>query len=144
MEDFVAFVAAGVTTFDTADIYGPSESLIGHYLKHHPAEKPHVQVRGEADSLQCSGVQRQPWVQAREGVTTACVALTAIAASPNMVGHPQSERPRPAGAHQVLLLWRHDEASQGAALRGAGGAIVGFKNPTVTRTHAGGRLGSAA
>jgi hypothetical protein len=45
VEDFAAYVAAGVTSFDTADIYGPSESLIGHYLKHHPAEKPHVQVR---------------------------------------------------------------------------------------------------
>jgi diketogulonate reductase-like aldo/keto reductase len=44
VEDFAAYVAAGVTSFDTADIYGPSESLIGHYLKHHPAEKPHVQV----------------------------------------------------------------------------------------------------
>ena len=33
-------------TAPAADIYGPSESLIGRYLKDHPAEKPHVQVRG--------------------------------------------------------------------------------------------------
>ncbi|KAL4429190.1 hypothetical protein ABPG77_010169 [Micractinium sp. CCAP 211/92] len=32
IDDFSAFVAAGITTFDTADIYGPSESLIGLYL----------------------------------------------------------------------------------------------------------------
>ena len=32
VEDFDAFVSAGITTFDTADIYGPSEELIGKYL----------------------------------------------------------------------------------------------------------------
>ena len=30
-QDFAAFAAAGVTTFDTADHYGPSEQLIGGY-----------------------------------------------------------------------------------------------------------------
>lgn len=30
--DFDKFVEAGITTFDTADIYGPSEELIGKYL----------------------------------------------------------------------------------------------------------------
>ncbi|KAL4854303.1 putative aldo-keto reductase 1 [Chlorella vulgaris] len=44
IDDFAPFVAAGVTTFDTADIYGPSEALIGRYLSSHPAEKPHCQV----------------------------------------------------------------------------------------------------
>ncbi len=32
IEDFQKFVAAGVTTFDTADIYGPSERIIGEYV----------------------------------------------------------------------------------------------------------------
>jgi aryl-alcohol dehydrogenase-like predicted oxidoreductase len=32
VDDFDAFVNAGITTFDTADIYGPSEELIGKYL----------------------------------------------------------------------------------------------------------------
>eukprot|EP00898_Chlorokybus_atmophyticus_P004752 jgi/Chlat1/5278/Chrsp35S05238 len=32
VQDFEKFVEAGITTFDTADIYGPSESLIGRYL----------------------------------------------------------------------------------------------------------------
>lgn len=32
VQDFQKFVDAGITTFDTADIYGPSESLIGRYL----------------------------------------------------------------------------------------------------------------
>ena len=32
MDDFSAFVDSGITTFDTADIYGPSERLIGSYL----------------------------------------------------------------------------------------------------------------
>jgi aryl-alcohol dehydrogenase-like predicted oxidoreductase len=32
VEDFQKFAAAGITTFDTADIYGPSEGLIGKYL----------------------------------------------------------------------------------------------------------------
>ena len=40
--DFKAFVDAGVTTFDTADIYGPSESLIGDYIN----------SRGGAEGLQ--------------------------------------------------------------------------------------------
>lgn len=44
IDDFQAFVAAGITTFDTADIYGPSEALIGRYLASHPTEKPAVQV----------------------------------------------------------------------------------------------------
>ncbi|GAB4818560.1 hypothetical protein N2152v2_005606 [Parachlorella kessleri] len=32
LQDFQPFVKAGITTFDTADIYGPSEELIGKYL----------------------------------------------------------------------------------------------------------------
>ena len=40
--DMATFVAAGVTTFDTADIYGPSESLIGDFIRR----------RGGADGLQ--------------------------------------------------------------------------------------------
>lgn len=44
VEDFQAFVDAGITTFDTADIYGPSEKLIGQYLEAHPAERPQVHV----------------------------------------------------------------------------------------------------
>ena len=31
--DFGAFVDVGVTTFDTADIYGPSEQIIGRVIK---------------------------------------------------------------------------------------------------------------
>jgi aryl-alcohol dehydrogenase-like predicted oxidoreductase len=32
VQDFQKFVDAGITTFDTADIYGPSERIIGEYL----------------------------------------------------------------------------------------------------------------
>jgi aryl-alcohol dehydrogenase-like predicted oxidoreductase len=32
VSDFQAFVDAGITTYDTADIYGPSERIIGEYL----------------------------------------------------------------------------------------------------------------
>lgn len=42
--DFDAFVNAGVTTFDTADIYGPSEKLIGEYLRRRPEGKEGLQV----------------------------------------------------------------------------------------------------
>eukprot|EP00271_Cylindrocystis_brebissonii_P015867 TRINITY_DN38915_c0_g1_i1.p1 TRINITY_DN38915_c0_g1~~TRINITY_DN38915_c0_g1_i1.p1 ORF type:complete len:510 (+),score=52.55 TRINITY_DN38915_c0_g1_i1:464-1993(+) len=38
LADFQKFVEAGVTTFDTADIYGPSESLIGEYVRRHGRE----------------------------------------------------------------------------------------------------------
>ena len=31
--DFAAFEKAGITTFDTADIYGPSQELIGEFIK---------------------------------------------------------------------------------------------------------------
>ena len=31
--DFTAFEKAGITTFDTADIYGPSQELIGEFIK---------------------------------------------------------------------------------------------------------------
>ena len=31
--DFAAFENAGITAFDTADIYGPSQELIGEYIK---------------------------------------------------------------------------------------------------------------
>ncbi|CAL8466033.1 g5569 [Coccomyxa elongata] len=43
VEDFKPFVQAGITTFDTADIYGPSESVIGEYLRE-SGEKKNVQV----------------------------------------------------------------------------------------------------
>ncbi|CAG9464603.1 unnamed protein product [Pedinophyceae sp. YPF-701] len=33
VEDFGAYERAGITAFDTADIYGPSEGLIGKYVK---------------------------------------------------------------------------------------------------------------
>ena len=36
VEDIDKFVAAGVTTMDTADIYGPSEKLIGDYIRGRP------------------------------------------------------------------------------------------------------------
>mmetsp|Transcript_13859 Transcript_13859/g.34859 ORF Transcript_13859/g.34859 Transcript_13859/m.34859 type:complete len:408 (+) Transcript_13859:190-1413(+) len=44
VEDFDAFVSAGVTTFDTADIYGPSEELIGKYLDQRPEGAEGLQV----------------------------------------------------------------------------------------------------
>jgi aryl-alcohol dehydrogenase-like predicted oxidoreductase len=33
LADFLVFEDAGITTFDTADIYGPSEALIGAYVR---------------------------------------------------------------------------------------------------------------
>jgi len=44
VDDFQPFVAAGITTFDTADIYGPSETLIGDFLERRDAAEPPVQV----------------------------------------------------------------------------------------------------
>ncbi|GFR48697.1 hypothetical protein Agub_g10653 [Astrephomene gubernaculifera] len=38
--DLAAFHRAGVTTLDTADSYGPSETLIGQYLRLNPAHAP--------------------------------------------------------------------------------------------------------
>ncbi|PNW72043.1 hypothetical protein CHLRE_16g684750v5 [Chlamydomonas reinhardtii] len=40
VEDFGKFVAAGVTTFDAADHYGPAEALIGRYLASNPDQRP--------------------------------------------------------------------------------------------------------
>eukprot|EP00191_Tetraselmis_sp_GSL018_P004856 CAMPEP_0177606280 /NCGR_PEP_ID=MMETSP0419_2-20121207/17213_1 /TAXON_ID=582737 /ORGANISM="Tetraselmis sp., Strain GSL018" /LENGTH=402 /DNA_ID=CAMNT_0019100611 /DNA_START=23 /DNA_END=1228 /DNA_ORIENTATION=+ len=42
--DFAAFADAGITTLDTADIYGPSEALIGKYLRSKDAGSPPSQV----------------------------------------------------------------------------------------------------
>lgn len=42
--DFEAFVQSGITTFDTADIYGPSEKLIGEYIRSRPEGKEGLQV----------------------------------------------------------------------------------------------------
>lgn len=42
--DFDAFVRAGITTFDTADIYGPSESLIGDYIRQRPQGRNGLQL----------------------------------------------------------------------------------------------------
>jgi diketogulonate reductase-like aldo/keto reductase len=37
VEDFQQFVDVGITTFDTADIYGPSQQLIGEFLASSPS-----------------------------------------------------------------------------------------------------------
>lgn len=42
--DFEPFVRAGITTFDTADIYGPSQRLIGNYLRQRPEKAEGIQV----------------------------------------------------------------------------------------------------
>jgi aryl-alcohol dehydrogenase-like predicted oxidoreductase len=44
VSDFDAFVSAGVTTFDTADIYGPSESLIGEYISRRRSGREGLQI----------------------------------------------------------------------------------------------------
>jgi len=44
IEDFGAFVSNGITTLDTADIYGPSESLIGEFRKTYPSLADSTQV----------------------------------------------------------------------------------------------------
>ncbi|GAB4813776.1 hypothetical protein N2152v2_000822 [Parachlorella kessleri] len=44
VEDFPPFVEAGITTFDTADHYGPSEAVIGQYLYARPDHRGRVQV----------------------------------------------------------------------------------------------------
>ena len=44
VQDFDAFVQAGITTFDTADIYGPSEGLIGDYLRRRPRGAEGLQI----------------------------------------------------------------------------------------------------
>ncbi len=49
VEDIRKFVAAGVTTLDTADHYGPSEALIGRYLAECSEEEwAKVQVGGSS------------------------------------------------------------------------------------------------
>ena len=42
--DFATFVNAGITTFDTADIYGPSEGLIGEYIRSRPEGVEGLQI----------------------------------------------------------------------------------------------------
>ena len=44
IEDMAAFVAAGITTFDCADIYTGVEQLIGAFRRAHPTLAPQVQV----------------------------------------------------------------------------------------------------
>ncbi len=46
MQDLDAFIRAGVTTLDTADVWGPNEALVGQYLRLHPWRRQEVQVRG--------------------------------------------------------------------------------------------------
>lgn len=42
--DFKKFVDGGITTFDTADIYGPSQELIGQFIEKFPEEGKNCQV----------------------------------------------------------------------------------------------------
>lgn len=42
MQDFEKFMRAGITTFDTADVYGPSEAIIGQYLRLFPNRRSQV------------------------------------------------------------------------------------------------------
>eukprot|EP00798_Chlamydomonas_sp_ICE-L_P007144 gene7145-251_t len=44
LEDFDAFVRAGITTWDTADIYGGSETTIGQYFRLNPWQREKVQL----------------------------------------------------------------------------------------------------
>lgn len=44
VEDIHTFVQNGITTLDTADIYGPSEKIIGSYRKEFPSEGRDCQV----------------------------------------------------------------------------------------------------
>lgn len=44
VEDIDKFVSAGVTTLDTADIYGPSEKLIGDFIRGRPQGRTGVEV----------------------------------------------------------------------------------------------------
>jgi aryl-alcohol dehydrogenase-like predicted oxidoreductase len=44
LQDFDAFVQAGITTFDTADIYGPSEGIIGDYIRSRPQGAEGLQI----------------------------------------------------------------------------------------------------
>lgn len=44
VEDIHTFVQNGITTLDTADIYGPSEKIIGSYRKEFPSESRNCQV----------------------------------------------------------------------------------------------------
>ena len=44
VDDFQQFVDVGITTFDTADHYGPSEVLISKYLQNHSAVRNQVQI----------------------------------------------------------------------------------------------------
>ncbi|MEW5305636.1 MAG: hypothetical protein WDW36_008163 [Sanguina aurantia] len=42
--DFDAFVEAGITTFDVADVYGSSEAMLGQYFRLFPHRRDQVQV----------------------------------------------------------------------------------------------------
>lgn len=44
VEDIDRFVSAGITTMDTADIYGPSERLIGDYIRGRPQGREGLEI----------------------------------------------------------------------------------------------------
>eukprot|EP00892_Ulva_mutabilis_P011889 jgi/Ulvmu1/9072/UM005_0167.1 len=44
VEDIDKFVSAGITTMDTADIYGPSEKLIGDYIRSRPQGREGLEI----------------------------------------------------------------------------------------------------
>lgn len=44
MDDCYFFKTGGITTYDTADIYGPSEKLLGQYLRKYPDAANETQI----------------------------------------------------------------------------------------------------
>ncbi|PNH03828.1 hypothetical protein TSOC_010081 [Tetrabaena socialis] len=86
VDDFDAFVRAGITSFDAADHYGPAEALIGRYLATHPEQRPATQVftkycvfsRGEM-----SGISRESVAKAAYG------SRAVLAAAPNATALPR-------------------------------------------------------
>jgi len=91
VNDFSRFVSSGVTTFDTADIYGPSERLIGEYLKTlSETERSKVQARGlQRWSLHGDGV----WIRRQRRR-----AAAAVRAATGVAGHCSGRRCSPSAA----------------------------------------------
>jgi len=77
VEDFQQFVDAGVTTFDTADIYGPSEKLIGQYFVEYPESRAKCQVLTKFCCFGDSMRQARELAFVQRSIENSCRALGA-------------------------------------------------------------------
>lgn len=95
-----AFLPALLPRF-AADIYGPSEQLIGRYLASHPAEKLHVQVSAGCCSQFFQLLARLLATPPDRAVRRRCTAAEMERSQPTSLTAQLCRPPRP---HQVELL----------------------------------------